>query len=255
MPSKPVLYIPDRERGYRQAHGFGDRDLVQKMGFEVIEKSKDNGWRLTRVLSPNTHRFGNYKDWQQSRLYRAEYGIRTQQDFDGIDEMREFVHEVWESLGLTRLGGKIATPPTVSYQPSMSARAVSDAHAALNRIRMSRGKWSHNKVVVLHEAAHVLCGNGEGHGPMFARTLVDLLVRFVSPELGGEFLQRCMDGRELTHYDYSSGEREKKTKRFIVEVAGPRYGLARFGPRTGFMTGVPTNIEQVSPFVRSALGF
>jgi putative metallohydrolase (TIGR04338 family) len=254
MTSTPVLYIPDRERGYRQAHGYSDKAAIERMGFEIEERSTRT-WHVTRVLKPTTHRFGAYRDWQKSRLYRAEYGLRPEQSFATIEEMQAYINMVWESLGLTSLGGQINTPPNVMYQPSRSTRSVSDAHAILNRIRMSRGKWSHNPVVLLHEAAHVMSGNGDGHGPMFTRTLVDLFTKFISPEMGGQLLEKCQTGRELTHHAYNDGDWEKRTRRYIVEVAGPRYGLARFGPRTGFMTGVPTNVEAVSPFVRSALKF
>lgn len=262
MPQKPVLYIPDRESGYRMAHGFGDKPLIERMGFEVVEEERSDrryAWRIIRELAPNTHRLAGYKDWQQSKVYRAEYGLRTGQVFANPVEMQAYINEVWETLGLTSLGGRLNRPPKVQYQRSLSPRAVSSAHSLLNEISMSRGSWSHNKVVLLHEACHILCGNHENHGPMFARTLVDLLVKFVSPETGRDFLEACMTGRELTHFKYTSTkdgyEREKKTRRYVVEVASPRYGLARFGPRTGFMTGVPANVEQVSPFIRSALGF
>lgn len=263
MATKSTLYLPDKLFGFRPA----TRHTVESSP-EYGFKFDTLGWKLDSPdwKIPNTSR-----DSQKTKVYRAEWAIKGKingRELDTIEQMREFLNESWDALDLKK--GQYTNARQQIRKPTIKYHSKTGACTAYHAgwIGMSKLDWAANRLTILHEMAHFLCPHSELHGAMFTRTLLDLVTKFISPEVGSELFDNYLNGHTATRlkYEYETTRHADgrlkshslkdtvKTKRTTrPEVGSPRLGLARLGMQTGFSTGVPsTNL--VSPIVARQIG-
>jgi hypothetical protein len=105
------------------------------------------------------------RDFQQIRVYRWEWAVCERwPDCNPAMDLRaceRLVHRVWHD-----------------YQPGVQPPQVKGGRsrrvARGGRLTITLPHWACTKLVVLHETAHSLQRFRPGHGPEFARFLVDL---------------------------------------------------------------------------------
>lgn len=136
---------------------------------------------------------------QQEAVYAAEnalsgYGRR----FKDIREVRAYLADLTGTdWWIDRYGEQLATIGADTLRSQKWAGTASRGRLAVNIARQGR-----NEATVLHEVAHLITSEEEGHGPVFCHTLL-VLVRermgfFAWADLEGAFRRAgCLDGRHL----------------------------------------------------------
>lgn len=124
-----------------------------------------------------------WRDSQRQKVYDAERylrnhckneGLRSQinrnTEFSSIKEIERYIDKLLKSAWFIRRWGKRENPTIVEIQGHTAT-----AWSAQNKIDLPR--WGWNKVVVLHELAHIvhMFGSGTSHGRYFCRTLLELI--------------------------------------------------------------------------------
>ncbi|UEA60657.1 TIGR04338 family metallohydrolase [Gordonia otitidis] len=119
------------------------------------------------------------------QLAGAELTLPPEARFASVDSVDDYVRRVlamptvaqsWPRASVTvrvrpRRGHRKA-----HYEPDTHVIAVPDSPS---------GRWALRELVVLHEIAHHLDdSSGAGHGPGFARTLIELVGLVLGPEAG-----------------------------------------------------------------------
>ena len=104
------------------------------------------------------------RDSQRSKLYRWETPWKRDPSMT-LPECRKLINRVYKAFGFDE------------------APVVKDGrgryHATGSTFLVVLPRWARTKEVVLHEATHGLNpGWGGGHGPVFARLYIELLVRY-----------------------------------------------------------------------------
>ena len=147
-----------------------------------------------RILQKNLHSmFGRaeMRDNQRTVVYRWEATcsrrlVRLAEDsgealstthchysseFETLQECADFLKPVWTSE--RGRYGHARTPPPAVIRPHRGQRRALAKHSH----ELSLPKWSRNRWVILHEAAHRLNVGYEAHGPRFVGILIGLLSR------------------------------------------------------------------------------
>lgn len=140
------------------------------------------------------------RDAQRAKVYAAEEFVRTLFDrtdgrgsldffgtaltlppearFGSVDAVRRYVEDV---LALPAVRQRWPAAGTCAVR---SRRGVTAAHYEPGVIAVPDGqsRWALRELVVLHELAHHLAGDGEPHGPGFVGTMTELTGWVMGPE-------------------------------------------------------------------------
>ncbi|MGN7782278.1 TIGR04338 family metallohydrolase [Mycolicibacterium sp. 22603] len=140
------------------------------------------------------------RDAQRAKVYAAEEFVRTLFDrsdgrgsldffgtaltlppearFGSVDAVRRYVEDV---LALPAVRQRWPAAGTCAVR---SRRGVTAAHYEPGVIAVPDGqsRWALRELVVLHELAHHLAGDGEPHGPGFVGTMTELAGWVMGPE-------------------------------------------------------------------------
>jgi hypothetical protein len=113
------------------------------------------------------------RDHQRSKVYAWEDRFVAPHDHSSIAfaQAQGVVDAIWAELGLQ-------FPPKVERLPRQACAIVADASRLSIRLADTSPSWC-----LLHELAHAMSsthdGRSDGHGPVFMRLYVDLLVRYL----------------------------------------------------------------------------
>jgi len=109
------------------------------------------------------------------RLLEGDRGIRRHDvsEFEKLEECQAYLNPIWKAER-GRYGRANIPVPSIERPNRGQRRAL--AHADH---RITLPKWSRNRWVILHEAAHHLSPRDEAHGPRFVGVLIGLLARHV----------------------------------------------------------------------------
>lgn len=156
---------------------------------------------------------------QQDRLYRAGYHLNTYFDnilitenpvitiddvkltmpvetrFTSLKSIREYLADVCALDTLAHFP-RAAVKVKVGYHDD-STRAVYTYKNRLISMPSPPNEWAMRELVVLHELTHHFT-IGEGHGPYFAGSFLDVLGRVMGPEV--EIAQRLLYDRYEVRY-------------------------------------------------------
>lgn len=256
--------------GYEVTYGTSDElkfvmsgDCEHQQKFDRWGYSNENphlispdGKCIVDIMKENGHKLAPSKDANQTRVYHLEDPLRNrgQQfevgDFDGVTQMlgNAIVDLKFDKCELPKLNKhlKNSEAPNLAYHPS---KRTSDAAQYNWTIRLSKSDWAWQSMVIWHELAHLLVPNNSAHDGIFTQTFINLVTKFESKQIGYDLAKAFMSGgkkqgrgkwvsqyhvrdgrRFVTRTDYVPG----KVRKFSVDVASPKYGLARFGSQTGF---------------------
>lgn len=129
-------------------------------------------------------RFKRLFFWEVDKGWKPEY---EQIKFKSIQEVEYYVTQLWNSAWVQkRFRIHKTSVPTINEISNSSWSAY------VRFSTMYLPPWGFNKIIVLHELAHVLhpSGYGTGHGRFFARTFLEL----IGHEFGSEarkLLKEC----------------------------------------------------------------
>jgi putative metallohydrolase (TIGR04338 family) len=145
------------------------------------------------------------RDVQRAKVYAAEGFVRTMFDraaqrgngavdffgtqltlppearFASLDAVRRYVDEVL-ALPAVRQRWPDAGPVAVRARRGQTA-AHYEADTATMAVPDRDTTWALRELVVLHELAHHLCGDGAPHGPEFVATFGELAGAVMGPEV------------------------------------------------------------------------
>lgn len=120
------------------------------------------------------------RDMQRERLYKAEWTCFTGAPNLAIEDIQNFIREIYESKWFKTRGFKVIPKTLPSVQLYVRGHHAF-ANPCHNKIMIPRSmcyKW-----LVLHEFAHLLTDNSEAwHGRAFARAYLQLVERWLSRE-------------------------------------------------------------------------
>lgn len=239
-----------------------DWDKVDRWGYSTGNPHliSPDGRCIEDVMRENGHKLAPKKDAFQTKVYKLEDQLRSRGqkfavgDFAGVSEMlTDAVQSLrFDLCKLPKLNKNLVASrtPNLAFHPS---RRTSDAAQYNWTIRLSKSEWAWQSMVVWHELAHLLVPNNSAHDGIFTQTFVNLVTKFESKQLGYDLADAFMKGgkqqgrgryvneyhvreddplkrRFVTNVKYVPG----KVRKFSVDVASPKYGLARFGAQTGF---------------------
>ena len=113
------------------------------------------------------------RDQQRSAVYTWEQGLASRMPRLrrrlSLAQCEAYVARVWHDL-----------------RPGVAPPAVKDGRGRRSGLgtptEIKLPKFARRPYYVLHEVAHAVNPGGEGHGPAFARVLLDLLVRYEGVE-------------------------------------------------------------------------
>ena len=231
-----------------------DKNFPNWRSTHILQRSTDSCIR--KVMRQNGHKLQPQKDAMKTKMYRIEYTVRKESqynfeigDWDGV---REFYKEVFSRLRLSKsqllmkfmedgYGSKRTYAkrlmnsklPQLTWNPS---RNWADANRHQWRIRLPKksktnGNWAWNGIVLLHEFAHLLSPERSHHDGAFVRTFIDLIKLMESKKLADRLEQMFVNG---AYVGWENGEfvgsKRKKAgfTKIQVDVASPIHGLARF---------------------------
>lgn len=121
------------------------------------------------------------RDFQQSKVYRAERVIDVgstarEPEFPTVADCERFVAKVLGSRTFVRRWGNGRRIAIEDGRGRRSACAWGDSIAASV---ISLPRWARTRASILHEIAHTIVH--DGHGPLFARTYLELVRLFIGP--------------------------------------------------------------------------
>ena len=208
------------------------------------------------IMLENGHKLAPRKDANQTRVYKLEDPLRSKGrkfeigDFTGVTEMiGNALNDLrFDKCELPKLNKHLAKSeaPLLKFSPSTR---ISDAAQFGWTIRLSKSDWAWQSMVIWHELTHLLVPNNSAHDGLFTQTMINLVTKFESKQLGYDLADAFMKGGKIqgrgkyvSQYHIRDGRRfvsrtdyvPGKPRKFTVEVASPKYGLARFGSQTGF---------------------
>lgn len=107
------------------------------------------------------------------RVFQGEMGVyrHTVSEFETLEECEAFLAPIWRAE--RGRYGRANVPAPLIERPHWGQRSA----LAHRDHRITLPKWSRNRWVILHEAAHRLCPRDEDHGPRFVGVLMGLLSR------------------------------------------------------------------------------
>ena len=153
-----------------------------------------------------------WRDSQKQKVYNTENHLRNcfndeNIKFDSIEKIKHYVNKLLKSAWFIRRWGKRENPTIIEIPGNT-------AYGSRGRNILSLPKWGWNKIVVLHELAHVIgmfdCGTS--HGRYFCRTLLELIGHELSLK-AGQFLKKRFIAagiRSTPHPVYSEATKIKK---------------------------------------------
>lgn len=240
---------------------------------ECPEHSKSNQWdrvwhyRSTKqdkcvltLAKENNHKIIlDGRDYQKTKVYRAEYPIRhlsTQFKLGDFKAVERYYSKILKDLNLGHESSSVSKAhsdrtmrpfvgrkliagesPSVKWQDRTTRWA--HAYQANHEIRLPKNSWAWNAIVLLHELAHILSPRWEQHGAIFTRTFIDLVERYESKKLAKKLASNYKRGVQKekdywaynpltsTGYDARSDRPARKGRKMKIDVAPEQYGLAR----------------------------
>jgi len=133
------------------------------------------------------------RDFQKSRIYKAENRIHEALKERGLDAKMESIPEVdafvkhvtqsrfWKSKTIPNFA---ARGKPVRVKDGRGRRIACAGWSALGYY-VALPKWARTKLTTVHEMTHVACyHNRVSHGRMFARTMLAMTRRFLGKEAG-----------------------------------------------------------------------
>ena len=114
------------------------------------------------------------RDSQKSKLYKAEQDTnrhRPEFEFESFEAAAAWAKQVGRSKWLRRI---FPNRPNLFIRPKHHGMATG---LDSGRIRLPR--WAWNKVIILHEVAHVMVGEKHRHGREFARAMLMIVRHFL----------------------------------------------------------------------------
>ena len=106
------------------------------------------------------------RDYQQRKVYRWEDSVvasRLRDDTITFEDAQTFINGVWLSMGLMH-------PPLIDKMAAQATKVFACANREFVKIREQTPKW-----IIIHELAHSMAAEGEGHGPDFVGIYIKLL--------------------------------------------------------------------------------
>lgn len=147
-----------------------------------------------KVSGTRNKNWGRYRDSQKNRVYSAERAVLWADEILGqkitLEQATELIHQ----------GYKRYRPRTIE-RPSGLPKVVRGpaghiAYWSEQDNKISLPTWAWTPAVALHELTHSITGSvcsryKEGaHGPIFVRTLVDLVKWYSGKDVAPEFKER-----------------------------------------------------------------
>ena len=238
----------------------GHLSKIDRYGYEENPHlTNKNGDCILDVMRENGHKLAPEKDANKSNVYRLENPLRDKGtqfkvgDFEGV---KSLIHDAlvdlkFDKCELPKLKRELreGITPNIAYSPNSR---VSDASQFNWQIRLSKADWAWRSMIIWHELAHLLVPNNSAHDGIFTQTMINLVTKFESKKLGSDLAKAFMTpgkkpgrGKWVSEYHVRDGLKlvtrskfvEGKNRKFSVDVASPKYGLARFGSQTGFSVG------------------
>jgi hypothetical protein len=115
------------------------------------------------------------RDNQRSRVYAWEKRITKGAHYSGtlatLEECTEFLRPIWRAERGRYGRARVAMPPIERPAWGQRSAIAHDCH------RITLPRWARNPWTILHEAAHRLTPDDEGHGPRFVGVFIGLVCR------------------------------------------------------------------------------
>lgn len=121
------------------------------------------------------------KDSQKQKVYNSEFRVRPNvENVNSHEQVQEFVDRVLSNKKVLSLYGKQLTARTVNVAVRRGKRFATGGYSGIN---IPESKWAWNKLVILHEIAHVIvcrtvygCGVPvTSHGWQFCEVFLNLV--------------------------------------------------------------------------------
>lgn len=118
------------------------------------------------------------RDSQRSRVYAWERQLKAlgvdvhQPEFKTLEECEAFLAPIW-----SRERGRVgrANVPMPAFARNLWGCRSAAGSSTWHEIKLPL--WARSRWVILHEAAHILCGWHEGHGSRFVGLLIGMAAR------------------------------------------------------------------------------
>jgi len=124
----------------------------------------------------------SFRDSQRQKLYDAEDRFRNRfreqnPKFSSIEEISQYVNKLAKSAWAIKRWGSLEHDIIVK-----EGKFGTGGSAKRYGLIITLSQWGWNKVVVLHELAHLFSYYGTSHGRHFARTFLELIEHEMGPD-------------------------------------------------------------------------
>lgn len=143
--------------------------------------------RLWRHVTAKRDSWGRDRDFQQTKVYKAEgamYRIAGTLHPGQMSrsEVERFVRKITSSATFARRWGTVVIEIDFGRLDHHYARGGPRMGGNAGIIRLP--KWARTRHVIIHEMAHAVCPAWERHGRLFCRTFVEMTHLYLGKECG-----------------------------------------------------------------------
>jgi len=131
------------------------------------------------------------RDFQRTKVYRAEHDFRAWQDDPVLigGQIHKYVYDVIGDSWFRERFGELRFGVRVNGRRTRSAVCHTSGKTGAVTLKFpARSDWV-TRQVVLHEIAHVVA-KGQVHGPIFCSVLLQLVLHFQGVEAGRELYRQ-----------------------------------------------------------------
>src|SRR5205085_12629494 len=115
---------------------------------------------------------------RRERWYKGEDAVRTA-DFESFEQTGDFILSITNSQWWQDRTSRNQDDVSVIHKADRrgAARSTATAYWPRREVKL-RGKWSWNKIVALHELAHLMAPYHDWHSPLFTAIFLMLVRRY-----------------------------------------------------------------------------
>ncbi len=113
-------------------------------------------------------------------VHGTEFIVPTERRFGDLGAMQRYIDAV---QGLNWFRARWPNLPRVIVEMS-NLKTLSKADLGANKILISKSRFHHDELVLLHELAHLCVGPDHGHDAVFRGIFCDLMTDCIGAEIG-----------------------------------------------------------------------